>query len=854
MKRFLLFTALSLLVLIQAFSQNKTNLRAINAGGKVSNDLNNNTWQYSIGEVFVAPIIGDSVITQGLNQPTIIIDLELGVYVDKLLNENEVLNNQKEDVVIGVATEITDINRDFVIQNKGFLGNLIVDSIVFRYNYFEVDQLSFSIPSLASEAINISLLENTPGNYLDSVYVYSNALRNSPFVFPVYAELTEDAVPEIELFLKDLSGDPLTSGEDISFGTLEVKNDSTQQIVIFNKGLGDLTITDVFTNEAAFQVAGFSPQTLQSEKNLSFAVTLLGNNYGQFSGDLFVVSNDPIYDTIQINLEGIIKNTTTWNGNAWSNGVPDSTINAHLIADYSMAESGGFTAKGIEINAGTTFELNDNTSVIEVKNDIVNNGALSKWCLNPSALETKIIGNPLDVIQPEIFTKSLLEASMEESYSATFSVTQLDAANWKITGAPLGLNPNENILSGSPVELGVFKLLVEASQNTCSVSDSFNIEILGLDNPFLYIPKKFTINCNTPEFPLSVYSDSKGKLTYTVTGGNSCISLDEKSGELEITCPDVEEEITVSIRQERTKKYRASEVSTSISFVKEVPYMLFPQTTFDILSKDSIIPVNTNSSAPPEFRLLGDFSNKLSLEKSGKMELLETGSVPVLVDLPESACHVRVRDTLLIEITKDPKPPIAKTDSIKIFLYQGNANIYVLANDLGVTAMLDSLSVDLRPEDEDIDLVLYLSGVGYFRVVNEESPGLVVFEPDETFLGTQVVPYSIRDKERQIGTGYIVVTVVLKDEIPELEYRELYTPNGDGKNDIFIIGYLNTEAPGNLTVIDRLGNPIFYRERYRNDWDFTLDNGSVVDDGAYFFVYEESGRDKLQGTFEIKRK
>lgn len=95
---------------------------------------------------------------------------------------------------------------------------------------------------------------------------------------------------------------------------------------------------------------------------------------------------------------------------------------------------------------------------------------------------------------------------------------------------------------------------------------------------------------------------------------------------------------------------------------------------------------------------------------------------------------------------------------------------------------------------------------------------------------------------------------MVEDEIPNLEYRELYTPNNDGLNDIFIIGYLNYENPGSLTVIDRLGNELFHRDDYVNDWDFTDQNGDMVDDGAYFFVYIEEGREKLQGTFEIKRR
>lgn len=59
----------------------------------------------------------------------------------------------------------------------------------------------------------------------------------------------------------------------------------------------------------------------------------------------------------------------------------------------------------------------------------------------------------------------------------------------------------------------------------------------------------------------------------------------------------------------------------------------------------------------------------------------------------------------------------------------------------------------------------------------------------------------------------------------------IMTPNGDGKNDNFVItGLMNGTK---LTVYNRWGDVVYSNSNYNNDWD-----GKNVKDGVYFYVLD----------------
>lgn len=68
---------------------------------------------------------------------------------------------------------------------------------------------------------------------------------------------------------------------------------------------------------------------------------------------------------------------------------------------------------------------------------------------------------------------------------------------------------------------------------------------------------------------------------------------------------------------------------------------------------------------------------------------------------------------------------------------------------------------------------------------------------------------------------------------PEIVIPNVMTPNGDGTNDLFIIGNVEAYDYNKLTIQSRWGTIVYQTENYQNDWD-----GGNVSDGVYFYVLE----------------
>jgi len=154
------------------------------------------------------------------------------------------------------------------------------------------------------------------------------------------------------------------------------------------------------------------------------------------------------------------------------------------------------------------------------------------------------------------------------------------------------------------------------------------------------------------------------------------------------------------------------------------------------------------------------------------------------------------------------------------------------------------------------------------------------FREDETSYteATPTVTYVEEDESKPVKT-YLTVTndcgcdTIFEDEIlvlpVKLKIPNIFTPNGDGINDYFIIAYDESGGTTNqrgeeyeqyvtlseyyisheLTIFNRWGRIVYKSKDYKNDWD-----GGKLSDGTYFYVLKCVGKyrnDTYKGSVMI---
>lgn len=129
------------------------------------------------------------------------------------------------------------------------------------------------------------------------------------------------------------------------------------------------------------------------------------------------------------------------------------------------------------------------------------------------------------------------------------------------------------------------------------------------------------------------------------------------------------------------------------------------------------------------------------------------------------------------------------------------------------------------------------------------------FDDGNTALGTQQtytyadtgsynVMYVVTNSEGCIDTLISEIVVIGDVIVPNV-----FSPNGDGKNDFFVIGNLEAFKNPAIWIYNRWGKLLFSSDNYQNNWD-----GDDNPDGTYFFLLKLNDPEKeYKGTVFITK-
>jgi len=179
----------------------------------------------------------------------------------------------------------------------------------------------------------------------------------------------------------DISVEPLS----LDFDGVDVNNSSDLTVTISNEGNGDITVSDIASDNDAFTTDFGGEFTLGAGENQDVTVTFAPDVYGDFAGTLTITSDDPDEGTVTVDLTGVglapdvelsdeavefgdveFKRTATMSFDISNVGNADLVVNGMVVGNEEFAidfgdaltiEPGGSVTVGVVYNANTQGDV-----------------------------------------------------------------------------------------------------------------------------------------------------------------------------------------------------------------------------------------------------------------------------------------------------------------------------------------------------------------------------------------------------------------------------------------------------------------------------------------------------------------
>lgn len=101
-------------------------------------------------------------------------------------------------------------------------------------------------------------------------------------------------------------------------------------------------------------------------------------------------------------------------------------------------------------------------------------------------------------------------------------------------------------------------------------------------------------------------------------------------------------------------------------------------------------------------------------------------------------------------------------------------------------------------------------------------------------------------------TQDVQVNAVFRKKEPYL-FPVVFTPNGDGYNDAWIVSGLWQSPDNTLEVFDRQQRRVYKSSPYMNEWEGTTDSGKVLPAGTYVYKFTTASGEEFMGLVSIMR-
>jgi gliding motility-associated-like protein len=163
----------------------------------------------------------------------------------------------------------------------------------------------------------------------------------------------------------------------------------------------------------------------------------------------------------------------------------------------------------------------------------------------------------------------------------------------------------------------------------------------------------------------------------------------------------------------------------------------------------------------------------------------------------------------------------------------------------GLDQVLDYLfGTTLNAELPEIGVGLWSLVTGAGEIFNSAAPTTDV---NGLGLGDNVFEWAVTN-----GVCPPVVDMVII-KVNDLLIPTLITPNGDGRNDYFVLRGIETLGTTELVIFDRRGLKVYENSEYDNTWEGLDYNSNPLPDDTYFYVIRTASGKSLSGYIVVRR-
>ncbi len=253
------------------------------------------------------------------------------------------------------------------------------------------------------------------------------------------------------------------------------------------------------------------------------------------------------------------------------------------------------------------------------------------------------------------------------------------------------------------------------------------------------------------------------------------------------------------------------------------------------------------------------FVNRQPISGATQQEYVVTQAGGYTVQTYNSeGCASEMSDPVIIIVDKDSTTPttgnadleVIKRAETKSVLVNNTLNYTITVTNHGPSGASGVVVTDVLPKELAME---FITQPATGEAVYERGAHRVTWKINGLSQGQSA---DLVITTRALATGWIenVATVTANEtdssqqnnrsssqkEVLALHIPNVITPNGDGKNDQFVVEGLSRYSENEITIINRWGNHVFEQKNYQQNWD-----GRGLNDGTYFYllkVKDSAGR------------